>query len=679
MPLRPFAKPDGTLDTAAALQQAALLETLYHDRQQDARTILGLAGGGEVLTWSFRDSSWPPSLAVFKQGADYWAVIAGTQNAKQMVGNVAGAVVSDNTWGRPLTWRNRYWQFQADKLHDQAAPLLATAGADFTLHICGHSYGAGVAHLLALQYAEELGTDRVELLTFGEPKAITAGYSGPFAKYHFRVASVRDLVCYVPPGNALLIIPVRAPVKLLVGKALAEWEHYGRCYVVTDYGTIYEPTPTQARFGNLLQLPDADIAHHLTAHYVRQLAPPAKRETNGDPGIIKIADIGIAQGNAGFGQTLDESSQNGALVPDLTNSLYFPGVSPGPITPDNIAGGVSVTSQLVDVYYGFPANIGSSLKGKSNMAAPNTYKLTFALNNSVHGTSLSFAHVNPGGIAGALIKAQTLAQKLALLLGNNVGAGAAARKATEAPKIERVKISSAENPRVSGVFELDGPLYQGPFKSDGAAEALMKAISVRIPGINGVDHTTLHYAVHHIVGFPDGAESSEKIQWGWSMDGTKSFDDRYKELLGYLFDTTNQLGFVGKSTSEPKHQVSAFAAQANGLWQMTSEDPHTCQTGDKISLTDCKVPAFRGTWRVIRISDTVLQLDGDIDTTETAPKTAKIQRVQLRNGTRIVEFYQFTPGPGSLAQPYGAFVSKRNLRGEIQAHSFTHRRRTARR
>ena len=67
MGLNSFGWNQGDLDPMACLQQVALIDAVYWDRQDAFASILSRYGGGQIRAWHFQPNSWPPSWALYEQ------------------------------------------------------------------------------------------------------------------------------------------------------------------------------------------------------------------------------------------------------------------------------------------------------------------------------------------------------------------------------------------------------------------------------------------------------------------------------------------------------------------------------------------------------------------------------------------------------------------------------------
>ncbi|KAL6896568.1 hypothetical protein ACP4OV_007140 [Aristida adscensionis] len=78
---------------------------------------------------------------------------------------------------------------------------------DINVIVTGHSMGGAMASFCALDLAINLGSDKVQLMTFGQPRVGNAAFASYFAKYvpdTIRVTHGHDIVPHLPPYISFL-------------------------------------------------------------------------------------------------------------------------------------------------------------------------------------------------------------------------------------------------------------------------------------------------------------------------------------------------------------------------------------------------------------------------------------------------------------------------------------------
>lgn len=269
-------------DVWAAVEQLALVACVYSDDRPHAAEIVGQ--GGEILAWVHRPDTWPPSYALIRSGAGrYFLVVAGTTNAGQWAGHLQGTFGVLYRDGPAVV--NGQWLAVWQQLRQDIAPLLPADPSTYTLHLSGHSYGGAVAHLGGIEWARDHGPDAAQVLTFGQPKVLTAGYTGPAPSAVWRVRSLQDAVGYIPTGSGLTWVLELA--SFLWRQQTHPWTHYGPDVWLSADGTfnaVVYPAPSPLPVG----VSTGPVGEHgllnywgrLRAHYLASPGnPPDVAET----------------------------------------------------------------------------------------------------------------------------------------------------------------------------------------------------------------------------------------------------------------------------------------------------------------------------------------------------------------------------------------------------------------
>lgn len=226
------------MKTAGACVALAAVACAYEDNVAGFLALLG--PGGELLQADHRPQSWPPSYMLGRDAAgNVLLAIAGTTNVTQAYGHVLGSFAeSSDAIGVPV---NGQWASVADLLNLEFGDKIPSPPAGKLL-IAGHSYGAAVGHLLARRYAAAFGPGKVQLLTFGEPKALYGGATTAAPAAHWRVVSPADAVVPLPPATWEWLL-LSAAGGGLFASTLADWTHYGERQELNWDGAINAPTP----------------------------------------------------------------------------------------------------------------------------------------------------------------------------------------------------------------------------------------------------------------------------------------------------------------------------------------------------------------------------------------------------------------------------------------------------
>lgn len=228
---------DGTTPSAEALlEQCAGLVCLYKGAQTKAQELIDLCGGGQILFWFFDPANPIPAIAFLRQGDHYLAWCAGTVNVNQWLGNVQGFLA-------PAPWNDGvlvhgYFKALADFFWEQGQSRLPPVAPGVRWTITGHSLGGAIAQILAVYLGQRYGTENVELLTFGQPKAFTEGLieADLWARY-VRVRVWGDPVPQVPPDRVLSwFLSIGLPSAQL--SVAFGWTHYGSGWMLNSGGIL---------------------------------------------------------------------------------------------------------------------------------------------------------------------------------------------------------------------------------------------------------------------------------------------------------------------------------------------------------------------------------------------------------------------------------------------------------
>lgn len=277
-----------TPNPTALAQQAALVSCLYMSDKSGAQSLLG--GDGEILKWTFRPNSWPPSWAAIRSGADrYFVIVAGTSNTSQ-------AIAQGGTWNGAEPFQGQgceigiFWNRAWLAMIDEVQAVVPFPNAPVRCYFSGHSLGGAVAQLAALHWCQRGDPGRVELLTIGGVKCLTAGYTGPQPRVNLGVSSLQDPIPAIPT-SALGSIFVNAVLPASwIGSQLA-WTAYTRPVPLAVDGS-YATTPA-----NTLT-PERGVAigpiqEHGMANYLGR-ARLAVIRAGSDPDGLHAVDVGFA-------------------------------------------------------------------------------------------------------------------------------------------------------------------------------------------------------------------------------------------------------------------------------------------------------------------------------------------------------------------------------------------------
>lgn len=221
------------VDMTASAQALALIVAAYWDRQDAAQALIG--ADGSILLYQFRPQSWPPSLLLLKQpGPVYTIAMTGTTNIAQFGGHING------TFGRSYlgqTLVNGQWAGAWDMVWAEVRPLITEPLSTVTIRLTGHSYGGAVATLGGLTLAQMDAPPKVQIMAYGAPQAVQAGYQGPVPDA-WGWWSYQDPVPGLPSGNTIVAIARTWGVPTSWFPEHFGWQHYGEQLPLGPDGTV---------------------------------------------------------------------------------------------------------------------------------------------------------------------------------------------------------------------------------------------------------------------------------------------------------------------------------------------------------------------------------------------------------------------------------------------------------
>lgn len=255
---------DGSANLGAVQQQLLLVALVYARDLDSIRNYLG--ADASIVAHRWWDEAWPPSWVLIKQDDQVFIVLEGTTNWSQLVPHVVGLA------GREVegngTYENFLWGEIAAAIEEEITLTGALEGIVHKFRISGHSFGAAVGFYLGRWWADTRNPNTVQGITFGEPKSLTSGYTGPDPKVWWRFVSNRDPVPSAPPPGAGPVWPGGIqefpwPIRLM------NWQHYHAQVNLSPYGT-FNPSPIYL-FPVDPYVATDPVGEHLLANYNRRL------------------------------------------------------------------------------------------------------------------------------------------------------------------------------------------------------------------------------------------------------------------------------------------------------------------------------------------------------------------------------------------------------------------------
>ncbi len=294
---------------------------IYRHDRANLQTILG--PGDEILEFHQGEVTWPPDYAIVRSlPRRYFVMIAGTIGPAQLAlqSSALNAVAYQGTGGG---YTSALWLAAADAID---ATLKARVDVDIPetrLYFSGHSYGGVVAQLLAFRYARRLGSDKVQLLTFAQPKGLSPSYSREQPSPYWRVHSNLDIVptLFLDSPGLVLVQPGKPASWQDIG---AQWVHYGADSVIDVHGVIggaaddAKPLPPDVEVGR--------IAEHYPSNYLGRVRQYVIRQGGNRAALDAIEaafDTRRQQPHENYrgGWSLFDLGLPAEVLPDLINRL----------------------------------------------------------------------------------------------------------------------------------------------------------------------------------------------------------------------------------------------------------------------------------------------------------------------------------------------------------------------
>lgn len=235
----------------AAFQQGLLIQALYRgDRSVWDDVVKGLPDSGVDLFDAFPDKTLP-GYGVLHQGRDYFVVIAGTRNNTQACSDFAGYI------GAPYPEQSgvvvhAYFYSVWQSLKTVILPLLPTDPAPASVHVAGHSLGAGVGAIAALDLARRFPRSFPQFMGLGCPAAFSGDVDASGLVFRVRWATEEDLVARMPDDAQL--VTNRTILSSAIPMLRRDWTQIGILRTIRDGGRVEGEFRYETAFRYLLQM-----------------------------------------------------------------------------------------------------------------------------------------------------------------------------------------------------------------------------------------------------------------------------------------------------------------------------------------------------------------------------------------------------------------------------------------
>lgn len=679
MPLHPITA-GGQPNPQGLWERARILQTLYYGEDLVRAALLNNLG--VIYSMGFEPVN-------ESQAAAYWVCefddqllvgVLGTQTATQMVAHVVGAM-SPRIIDSP-SYVNAFFEATAELILSSIMAQLEVNPPWASVEIFGHSYGAGVAGLLAYQIGLIRPGLALNVATYGSPRSRGGPAYAPAPRSWVRVRNQGDLVTVLPPAYSSVVSGALPSVYTWSVSRLAPWVQDGTGVLLTAPSTFnasYSDATQDLAVYAEVDGTDPVAAHSIVSYATILRAQPLVRDPSSPP-APEPAPGPMVQGMI---PALPDGPSSPALVADA-NSLYY-GATAGPLTAGNYGSlqlsAVSVSAAKV----GSPTNIANSSGGASMSTGSGYTKVSMCINNGTYGRTES--HVVSLNINNPSILAPVIAQLCryrAACLGNSLaGLTIPPGKSLGTPQIEFVKLTDAVQPKLGYVLDVRAQNYFGYSTSGGIpTDTAFTALTLRLTGQQnanyqsgtggtfGIENSTLQ-----LTEGPDNAVVNGVFIPTASLGGANTIAGNINTYVNYLAFSGNVLwGFSGLAANQPPNQIAAWT-QPGGVYTITPTN-NVYSTGDRVVITGAS-PVFNKTW-TINVNAGLITLRNPPVSGHTLPTGGTMRRVAVAGGFSAKGFYPYQSVQLSGAGIPAVKVSKKNPGREFLNVSFRSRRRRER-
>lgn len=396
----PFTSGDGSPSWDALLEQTCMFQALTFNNEPRRDQVLSICGGGTVLAWQWATGEWPPSMSLIRQGNVLYVCVTGTENLAQLYGDVIGAFAENYpTFGCKI---HRFFRRAWGSVKARIVASLPLDWHDCEFRFFGHSLGAAVAFLGAVEWKQENPAMRVDFLGLAMPKSLTTGYSGPLPNTCNFAASPEDVVPLMPSNGMHAVVYFVNPAAWF--SLPMNWVHYANGYIMQG-GNAPLTRGTADDFNwtpNPITLATTAV-EHFGATYLAKIIQGWSQfvATGRNVALLPVANQLVLE-DVTQTQVNNIDAWNQLDVP-AANLTLFGSAGPGPLTNDNlgqvesISGGVLRVTRGNSTYSRLPS-------GSIGMGVKVTFFLRDSLGEFTESWYKGGASV-PGDVTAAMLAA----------------------------------------------------------------------------------------------------------------------------------------------------------------------------------------------------------------------------------------------------------------------------------
>lgn len=682
-----FGRGGGQPDRFALMQRAALLLALYWRDKEPFKALLEIYGQEAIheYIWTEPGNALPPGWCIYGVGTELLVVIRGTGNSSQWLRHIGGTWALKDPDGEAGVWVHMWhWCVANEAIWPGLKEILdrPPPGGFSKIRLIGHSYGAGIATLLARMIYYRFGVANLEVVTFGSPRVLATPHETTPAWEHYNVMGPIDVVTRMPPpwfsaraitSNVVSAVMARFGAGILqrfagsqaTGRvvSLPAWKHFGRGLIDLEVdGRIYWHTDTNEPMprDRVPAWSDREAGHVMDRYYwprlVQQAPAQGVRHPDMDEMIELVEDM-ISHPSPEDPVVSDWTAQSRSRWTELAQ-VMFPGLPP--LTEDDFlrADQVEVRSRIVSREPSIGAVDGN---GGGSMS---TFKLTAHVSWGDNGRSVSIHKTGLADIASAKAAGLAWVTMYANFLGDRAGAnpvvGGHRTGIPGAPNIDWLRVSDPLTARLGQRFRVPGGSGGGnpALSDDFASDIPWATVSLTILAQAGgrVIKDTVS-----IVGQPDKCIAAGGVDLNAVMQEGINFRACINRYLAFILPP-NGVGFgtMGRDvTLAPDVPISDFTIGTDGLMTITADRANWLNM-EYIRIIRCGVPYYAREWRVRLNEDGTYTLLGSRPAMAPKPAAGTGYRTRLENGNRQLTFYAYSEVAGSFTVDDRVFPSKRN-------------------